>query len=242
MRDHGWIEELIVVRSLGGLDFEDEHELHREMVEHGAECSECRRLEAEYPGYEDAAGRLAFALDPVPVREGLEDQVVASARSEKLTRVMTPREQRRDRRRAAPGPVLRPFVAVAASLVLLAVGWAAGALTSGDGVSVPSDARVVVFEGEGDATLALAYRPGDQGVYLVGSLDPQPAGEAYELWTFRGDTPVSGGCFRPGDDGSVFEFLDAEIEPTPLMAVTVESATCPSAPTTDPILIAQGAV
>jgi hypothetical protein len=40
----------------------------------------------------------------------------------------------------------------------------------------------------------------------------------------------------------VFEFLDAEIEPTPLMAVTVESASCPSAPTTDPILIAQGAV
>ena len=243
MRDHGWIEELIVVRSLGGLDPQDEHELHREMVEHGAECSECRRLEAEYPGYEDAAGRLAFALDPVPVREGLEDQVVTSAASsERLLRVMTPREQRRERRRGAPGPVLRPLVAVAASLVLLAVGWAAGALTSGDDLSVLTDARVIVFEGEGDATLALAYRPGDQGVYLVGSLDPQPTDEAYELWTFRGDTPVRGGCFRPAADGSVFEFLDAEIEPTPLMAVTVESASCPSAPTTDPILLAQGAV
>jgi len=242
MRDHGWIEEVMVVRSLGGLDPQDEHELHREMVEHGAECSECRRLEAEYAGYEDAAGRLAFALDPVPVREGLEDQVVASTAAEKLTRVMTPRERRRERRRPGPGTVLRPFVAVAASLVLFAVGWAAGALTSGDDVAIPPGARVVVFEGEGGATLALAYRPGDRGVYLVGSLDPPPVDQAYELWTFRGDTPVRGGCFQPEADGSLFEFLDAEIEPTPLMAVTVESTSCPSAPTTDPILLAQGSV
>jgi hypothetical protein len=238
MRDHGWIEELFVVRSLGGLDPEDEHELHREMVEHGDECSGCRRLEAEYPAYEDAAGRLAFALDPVPVRAGLEDEVVARALGSEPMRLMTPRELQRARR----GPVLRPLVAVAASLVLFAVGWAAGALTSGDDVSVPTDARVVVFDGEGGATLTLAYRPGDRGVYLVGSLDPQPGDQTYELWTFRGDTPVRGGCFRPRADGSVFEFLDAEIEPTPLMAVTVESASCPSAPTTDPILIAQGAV
>jgi hypothetical protein len=240
MRDHGWIEELFVVRSLGGLDPQDEHELHREMVEHGAECSECRRLEAEYAGYEDAAGRLAFALDPVPVREGLEDRVVAIAVGGQPMTMATPRELRRARRQ--PSPVLRPLVAVAASIVLLAVGWAAGALTSGDDVAIPPDARVVVFESEGEGALALAYRPGDRGVYLVGSLDPQPEDRAYELWTFRGDTPVPGGCFRPGADGSVFEFLDAEFEPTPLMAVTVESASCPSAPTTDPILIAQGAV
>jgi hypothetical protein len=240
MRDHGWIEELIVVRSLGGLDPEDEHELHREMVEHGAECSECRRLEAEYAGYEEAAGRLALALDPVPIREGLEDEVVASVLGGQPMTLATPRQLRRSRRQ--PTPLLRSLVAVAASLVLFAIGWAAGALTSGDDVSVPPDARVVQFEGEGGATLALAYRPGDRGVYLVGSLDPRPGDETYELWTFRGDTPVRGGCFRPGADGSVFEFLDAEIEPTPLMAVTVESASCPSAPTTDPILIAQDSV
>ena len=241
MRDHGWIEELFAVRSLGGLDPQDEQELHREMVEHGAECSECRRLEAEYAGYEDAAGRLAFALDPVPVPEGLEDRVVASAiRDEPIVSVVSPAERREPK--AARGSLLRPLVAVAASIVLLAVGWAAGSLTSGDDIAIPPDARVVVFEGEGDATLALAFRPGDRGVYLVGSLDRQPGDRAYELWTFRGETPVPGGCFRPGADGSVFEFLDAEIEPTPLMAVTVESASCPSAPTTDPILIAQGAV
>lgn len=239
MRDHAWIEELIVVRALGGLDAADEHELHSEMVEHGGDCAECRRLEEEYSEYEDVAGRLAFAIDPVPVRDGFEDEVVDALGTPLVA--MTPRELRLERRRLAPpGLILRPLVAVAAALVLFVAGWAAGALTSGQDVPLLAGARVVAFEGETDATLALAYRPGETGLYLVGSgLDPQPEDTAYELWTFRGDTPVRGACFRPRADGSVFEFVDAEIVPTPLMAVTVEAASCPSAPTTTPILVAQ---
>lgn len=234
MRDHQLIEELIVVRVLGGLDAADEQELRREMADHGADCAECRRLRSEY---DEVAGRLAFSLDPVVVRDGFEEEVVASALA---TRPPAGGEDRREGRLGPVGLNLRPLVAVAASLILLAAGWAIGALTSRDDLAVRGGARVVAFEGEGGATLALAYRPGEEGVYVLGSgLERQPEGTVYEFWTFRGETPVRGGCFRPAADGSVFALLDAEIGTTRLLAVTIESSSCPSAPTTQPIFTAE---
>lgn len=230
MRDHALIEELIAVRALGGLDGGDDDALQREMAEHGPECAECRRLEAEYG---EIAGRLAFALDPAEVRQGLEDDLVAAATADPFPAGTEPEAPR-----ARRGLGLRSLVAVAAALVLFAGGWAFGSLSSG-GDAVPKDARVVAFEGA-TGELSLAYRPGETGVYLLGSgFEPQPEDLAYELWSFRGETPVRGGCFRPAPDGSVFAFLDTEIGVTELMAVTLESSSCPSAPTTEPILLAE---
>lgn len=233
MRDHALIEEMIAVRALGGLDGTDVDALRGEMADHGPECAECRRLETEY---DEIAGRLAFALDPVEVRRGIEDDVVAAATAERPpSRPGTEREAPRERR----GFGRRSLVAVAAALVLFAGGWAVGSLMSRDGQEVLDGARVVAFEGEG-GQLSLAYRPGETGVYLLGSgLEPQPEDLVYELWSFRGETPVRGGCFSPAPDGSVFAFLDTEIGATELMAVTLESSSCPSAPTTDPILLAE---
>jgi hypothetical protein len=234
MRDHARIEELIAVRALRALDAEDDRALRREMADHGPDCAECRRLRSEY---DEVAGRLAFALDPAVVRDGFEDEVIASALATR--RPLEGRDGRARRRVGPPGPNLRPLVAVAASIILLAAGWALGALTSAEDVGVPDRARVVAFEGEGEGTLTLAYRPGEEGVYVLGSgLEPQPEGRVYEFWTFRGETPVRGGCFRPTPDGSVFAFLDAEVGTTQLMAVTIESSSCPSAPTTQPVFTA----
>lgn len=236
MRDHERVEGLIAIHALDGLDPGDEQTLRREMADHGPDCAECRRLEAEYG---EVAARLALALDPIPARVGFEDQVVANALRTSADTSPGPRP-RRERRRLLGRLELRPLVAVAASIVLFAGGWALGALMSGPGVAVPPGARVVVFEGQGDAALSVAYRPGEAGVYLLGSgLEPQPKGGVYELWSFRGQTPVRGGCFRPTGDGSVFAFLPAEIGATRLMAVTVERSSCPSAPTSAPILSAE---
>jgi hypothetical protein len=236
MRDHALIEEMIAVRSLGGLDREADGELRREMVAHGPDCPECRRLEAEY---DDAAGRLAFALEPVAVRSGLEEDLVQRATAERpAAEAGRPIDRRGPSERTAR--LIGPLAAVAAAIALFAGGWAAGMLASDDDVDL-GGSRVVAFEGQGDASLALAYRPGEDGVFVLGSgLDPQPRGIVYEFWTFRGDTPVRGGCFRPSPDGSVFAFLDARVaETTRLLAVTVESASCPAAPTTQPVFVAE---
>jgi hypothetical protein len=232
MTDHERIEELMAARALGGLDPGDEEELRRVRAAHGPECAECRRLESELA---EVAGRLAFALDPEPVRPALEDRVVAAATGERprlRTPGVAPREPRRSR-------WLRPLVAVAASIVLFAAGLGVGALTGGDG-AIPAGARVVAFEGDAGGRLSVAFPPDGDGLYLLGSdLEAPPAGSVYEVWMFRGQTPVPATCFRPTDEGSVFSFIDADLEGARLMAVTVEPNSCPSAPTTDPILLAE---
>ena len=237
IRDHERLEELIAVRVLGGLDDDDEHAYQEERAAHGADCVECLRLEAEYG---EVAGRIAFSLEPAPASPELEDRVVGFATGSiaKLEHV-TPRQAARERRRfGGRGVVLRPLVAAAAAVVVFVGGWAAGSLTSGDVPPVPSGARVVAFEGE-SGTLAVAYRPGQEGVYLLGSgLEAPPEGRVYEVWMIRDGTPIQGPCVTPEPDGSLFAFADAELGTTEMMAVTVESASCPTAPTTDPVFTA----
>ncbi len=235
MRDHEAIEELLAVRALGGLDADDDERLRREMAEHGDDCQECRRLEFELG---EVAGRLAFALDPVHVRDGAENRLVAAATRERVR--LRPAGDRGRRSTGWPGMRLRPLVAIAASVVLFAAGLGVGVVASGGGDGVPPDARVVAFQGEGAGSLSVAFRPGNDGVYLLGSgLQEPPSGRVYEVWMFQGGTPVPTTCFRPSQDGSVFEFVDAGLGTTDAMAVTIEPSDCPSAPTTTPILSAE---
>lgn len=227
------IEELVAVRALGGLESAGVEQLDRAMAEHGPGCAECRRLEAEY---DEVAGRLAFALDPVAIPEGFEDRVVALATREPRSVLEVERAPARASR-AGIGRRLRPLVAIAASLVVFAGGWAVGNLTGDDGV--PTLTRVVAFQGE-DGNLSVAFRPGERGIYLLGSdLERPPEGSVYEVWLIQGETPIAGPCLVPAPDGSLFAYVDAEMGSTHTMAVTVEPETCSTAPTTEPVLTAQ---
>lgn len=236
VRDHTTIEELIVAKSIGGLGHDDELALERARAEHGPGCEECRLLEAEYAS---VAGRLAFALEPAPLRDGFEDEVVDAALTERVRLVRSNGVAPPARIPRHPGIRLRPLVAVAAAAVLLVGGWVMGAATSAGDPGVPAGARVVAFQGEA-GSLAIAYEPGEPGVYLLGSDLPEPApGEVLEIWMIRDGEPVPGACVVPAQDGSLFAFVDAELGTTEAMAVTVEPSSCPSSPTSDPILTAE---
>lgn len=231
MRSHDHIEELIAIRSIGGLDAGDLAELEAEMGEHGPDCSECRRLEAEY---EEVAGRLAFALEPVAVRDGFREQTIELALGERTTSV---RAQR------TGGRFLRPLIGIAAAFAVFAGGWLIGGAVTGD-PEVPANATVVALQGEpGSGTFTAAYQSGEPGLYLLGSnLPALPEDRVYELWLFTGDTPASAVCGTPSDDGSLFEFVDTSLEGIGLMAITVEPSACPDAPTTDPIFVGEVAI
>jgi Anti-sigma-K factor rskA len=238
MRDHERIEELIAVRALGGLDGEDEQALVAEMATHGPACEDCRRLQAEYG---EVAGRLAFSLDPEPVPAEMEDLVVGLATGSAARLTPGGSGERRARRRGPGGVRLRPLVAIAAAIVLFVGGLAIGTQVTGEGSrEIPDDARVVAFQGEpGGGTLSVAFTPGRSGLYIVGAdLPAPPEGQVYEVWMIEGDTPTPGPCLSPAADGSLVAFVDAEVETTDVMAVTVEPESCSTEPTTTPIFVA----
>ena len=250
MRDHAAIEELIAIRALGGLERDEEFALSAQRSAHGEECEECLRLEATYG---EVAGRLAFAIEPAEVREGMEDELVARARAEAgqpNLRAATPAPaldgNRAARRDSAPR-LPKLAAALVAAVVVLSAGIA-GYLIAPRGDSVIAadikgiiespDGRLVHLEGADAGILTLVYRPGERDVYLLGSdLPTPPSGKTLELWMFRGKTPISGGCFAP-EDGSLVEHVEADLSGADQMAVTVEPTSCPSAPTSEPILSA----
>jgi Anti-sigma-K factor rskA len=242
MRGHERIEELIAIRAIGGLDADDIVELETEMHEHGPDCAECRRLENEYG---EVAGRLAFALDPVAVRHTFQEQTIELALAERVALPPEPAREPEIAREPAPAPrrrggVLRPLIGIAAAVALFAGGWLIGGAVMDD-EQVPADATVVALEGEpGAGTITAAFQPGEEGIFLAGSgLPALPEDQVYELWLFTGETPASALCATPNEDGSMFEFIDASMEGIGLLAVTVESSSCPDAPTTTPIFVGE---
>ena len=228
MKDHSRIEELIAALVLRGLDPDDEAALAREMAGHGPDCAECRRLEREFS---EVAGRLGFALDPEPVRAGLEDKVVAEALGTPQAAAAAPSGQPVPRRRAR---MARGLVTVAAAVAIFFAGWLVRGVTAPEAAF--AGAHVAPFEGSaGD--MAILYRPDEKGVVLIGSgLSSPEEGHVYELWRIRGQTPIATACFTPGAGGMVVSFIDAAVNPRDVMAVTVEPSSCPDSPTTAPIL------
>src|SRR5581483_1653268 len=172
--DHEEIDALLALRALGGIEPDDDRRLEAAMATHGPQCPECRRLERAHA---EVAARLAVALDPSELPDGLEDRVVS--------------ELRRSRPRPRRGLPIRRIAAVAAAAVLaFAAGWAARGI---GGPAIPetlAGSRVVVLRGS-EAHLSVAYRPGRSGAFLFGSdLPAAPSGRVYELWIIRGGRPI----------------------------------------------------
>jgi hypothetical protein len=231
--DHALIDELLAIRSLGGLDEDDAVVLERELAAHG-DCAECRRLEVEHA---EVAGMLALALDPLPVDEDMADRILVQEQREghrpDRTAAAPPADELSGRRDGRLSRWQAAFgVAAAVALVLAFV----LATRPDGGVRVPG--TIVAFEGA-PGELAMAFSPGERGALVWGTGLPDPGnGKVYEVWMIEDGDPVRGACLTP-TEGAVAAYLDADLSSAELMAVTVESTGCPSAPTTDPVFTAE---
>jgi anti-sigma-K factor RskA len=239
MNRHDRIEEMMAAQALGGLSAADEAELELLRADHGRDCEECRRLES---GFGEVAGRLAFAIDPVPVRREMAEDILTRADMEQDLGT-------RRSRRARPGWTRR-LAAAAAAAILLVAGGVGGYLIGHPGRQpadvqalagflAHDDTRVAHFSGSGSGNLVVAFRPGRSSGFLFGSgLAPAPDGMVYELWTFEpGARPVPSGTFTPSS-GAIVLRIPADLSRAQLMAVTVERAPGANQPTRKPIFTA----
>ncbi|MGZ8629480.1 MAG: anti-sigma factor domain-containing protein [Actinomycetota bacterium] len=228
--DHSVIEELMAVDALGGLDGEDRELLARERAEHG-DCARCRAIEE---GFAETAGRLGFALSPLPVSDGMADNIVGRHADGIASQPRDELAARRER----PSRGWQALIAAAAVVALLIVAVATlRPSTSGITQAAPSQ-RIVTFTGDVEGTLAMAYTPGRPGAVFWGRDLPDPGpGMVYEIWMIEGDEAIPGGCVAP-TDGVIAVRVDANIGTTDTMAVTTEPSDCPVAPTSPPVLLA----
>jgi len=228
MRDHTRVEELQTLEALHALDGAELDELRDLLVAHGPECAGCAALQGELA---ETAGSLAFALDPVAVSPGMRTAV--------LDRVAMEAPPSHGRARS-----WLVAVAVAAALV---IGLVVGASVGGDGEQQPTDllaqalvepgARLIHLEGTG-GDVAMVISSDASRAYVAGTgMDALPEGKVYEVWSITGDTPTSVACL-PVSGGTIGGSADADMRSTDVVAVTVEDASCPAAPTTEPILSA----
>ena len=220
-RDHTRIEELFATQALNGLDHDGLAELAEERAMHEPDCPGCRELET---AYQEVAGRLAFAVDPEPVRAGMVEEIVAQPR----------RPQQVGRALRSPRAIgwRRSAASIVAAAALVLAGGVGGYVVRG-GAAAPQAVQLASTGGSG--SLAFVYQPEGRSAYLVGSgLGPLPPDHVYELWVIRNQTPVPAGTFGAGEEQVVLP-VRIDLSGATEIAVTVEPRPGSAAPTTKPL-------
>ncbi|KAA9085333.1 anti-sigma factor [Microbacterium radiodurans] len=139
------------------------------------------------------------------------------------------------------------FALTASVALLVGVGWGVGSLT--EGMRAPTAASVLAQIQDADdaqsRTTELAeggeatvhWSPSVDGVVLVADGLPDIADDqSYEAWFVRGEAPIPAGAFD-STDGSAQMLLDGDMEPSDIIALTVEQegGSPTGLPTSDPL-------
>jgi anti-sigma-K factor RskA len=212
-------DELIDMIGAYALDATDD--LERARVERLlAEDPEARR---ELARYEDALAALVtdeIAVEPPATAwAGIAERVAATPRS-----VTAPRPRR-----------ARAWLAVAAAVLVVALGGTIAAVSLGNGPSRASQLAAALRDpAAGTGSLAgtagqapVAVRPDGRGYVDVSSLAPLPAGKVYQLWSLDSSTPVSLGVLKASGGVATFETPPD----TEKLALSIETAPGAAQPT-----------
>jgi anti-sigma-K factor RskA len=234
--EHARWSEDIGAYLLGALPADEREGFER----HLATCPECRR-EVEELGL--AADALPSAAPPVTPPAELKQRIMAVVDAEASllaaagSRADEPEPARPRERRGffARRWTFRPAFALAASVLLLAVGVAGGVLAGGG-----SDERTVTAQVAGAAASAQAKLVvGKDGSQLVMTGFPQPpAGRVYQVWTKKpGQNPEpTNVLWTPLSDGSATVSVPGSLDGVQNVLVSTEPRGGSAAPTTMPVL------
>jgi anti-sigma-K factor RskA len=233
---HEEVDELLAAYALGALP-EDQR---RQVEEHLAGCDRHR----------DALGQLTRAAEKLA---DLADERAPSPdlRQRIMTAVSTtPQIVPPSIPVVMPAPATAPtglyarwrpgsrIAALAvAAVLLLGIGVAVGRLTAPP--PPPQQLVAYTFNGNAGAPGAVAhlvyFKSEHRAVMEVTGLQPLTPGEVYELWLFRGPTPVPAGLGTL-TSGTLVAQLNADLSTYQQVAITIEPGEQPK-PTSNPILV-----
>jgi anti-sigma-K factor RskA len=206
---------------------------------HLSACALCRAEVAELRVAADALPVSVPLVAPPPALKGRIMEIVNSeaellaAAGQRADEPAGARAPRRDRR-SLGGLLMRPGVALACALVLLAGGGLAGVLLTGE------DTRTVVASTQAPgAEVELRIR--DDGSTLVArDMPAPPSGSIYQVWLKRPgkDPEPTSVLWSTRGDGSAEVAVPGSLEGVEAVLVTVEPAGGSVRPSTPPMITA----
>jgi anti-sigma factor RsiW len=200
---------------------------------HMATCVVCRD---EVSAFQEVVDTLPLLAPVQPVPRGLKRRVMAGVRAE-------PREPSGAKAKRSPFRLPRVFVsipsaALVASVLVLAVIVAVGAVTlsSGSGSSTRVYSASVV--GPGSAKLTVT---GGRGELVVNGMPAPPGNDIYEVWLQRGTQPPTPttALFSVTHDGSAIVGVPGNLHGVGHVLVTPEPPGGSKAPTHAPVIVAR---
>ena len=238
MSDHAQWADSVGAYVLGAL----EHGECERFEAHVAECEICRRDVAELRVAADALPVSVPIVSPPPA---LKHRIMAVVDSEAELLAAAGRqadepERPRGRRpagRSLRGWLMRPGVALACVLLLLAGGLAAGLLSGGD------DPRTVVAQTLSPrADVRLEIRE-HGSTLLAKNMPAPPSGRVYQVWLKRPgkDPEPTSVLWSTRSDGSAEVAVPGSLEGVEAVLVTDEPQGGSAAPTKPPVITAKPA-
>lgn len=186
---HNALRDLIAPVALGAADPEEE----RLLLDHAAECSECRTRLDEMRGATDLLAMDVLQVDAPP---RVKNAVMAAVRADAADRERVAKREP-STPRATPwrkpwrrwSPALAGATIVGVLVITLLTLWGRGG----------AETRVVPLRGTAEASrvtgsLSIAS-DGDRGEVVVSNLPRLTGADAYHLWVIRGGVPRWAGVF-----------------------------------------------
>jgi anti-sigma factor RsiW len=232
---HAHYEDELAAYLLGALTNEEE----QEFTAHLAGCEHCQARERWLRASVDVLPSSVEQLEPPPaLRERLLETVRAEAPvDEDATRAPSRRRQARGFRSWFGSLPLRPAMAAAAA-VLLVAGVLAGYALRDLGGEKTTTVAVKTTPAAPPGARATIVRDGDRGILRVERL-PQRSGKVYEIWLVRGGEPRPSTLFQVGRDGAGAAAIPSGLDGATQVMVTLEPARGSVQPTSTPILQAR---